>query len=351
MKSEKRKILVTGGCGFIGSNLVNGFADAGHEVTVLDFGGKPFRNDVKFLNINICDKQTVIDACAGMDSIIHNASIVHTKHNKEDIVWAVNHTGSLHIIEACKVHKIPRLVYISSASAVYEGNDIVNGDETLPYSSISQAPYADSKIQAEKDILAFSGKTVTQACAIRPHVVFGAGDNRFMPAILQKAKEGKLKRAIGDRDKLSDFTYVTNLVDAVVAAEDKLVAGSPVCSQAYFITNGEPVAFFDFIEKVLVQLGYPRITGKVPYWLAYFAASVAEGIDTLKGGTLNAENGLTRFAVRYMVTHHYFNIQKAYHDFGWKPKVSLEEGIRLTVAALKKEGKLEGTPAAQRAAA
>lgn len=351
MKSKKRKILVTGGCGFIGSNLVNGFADAGHEVTVLDFGGKPFRNDVKFLNINICDKQTVIDACAGMDSIIHNASIVHTKHNKEDIVWAVNYTGSLHIIEACKVHKIPRLVYISSASAVYEGNDIVNGDETLPYSSISQAPYADSKIQAEKDILAFSGKTVTQACAIRPHVVFGAGDNRFMPAILQKAKEGKLKRAIGDRDKLSDFTYVTNLVDAVVAAEDKLVAGSPVCGQAYFITNGEPVAFFDFIEKVLVQLGYPRITGKVPYWLAYFAASVAEGIDTLKGGTLNAENGLTRFAVRYMVTHHYFNIQKAYRDFGWKPKVSLEEGIRLTVAALKKEGKLEGTPAAQRAAA
>lgn len=351
MTTQKRKILVTGGCGFIGSNIVNGFADAGHEVTVLDLGGKPFRNDVRFLNINICDKQAVIDACAGMDSIIHNASIVHTKHNQEDIVWAVNHGGSLNIIEACKVHRIPRLVYISSASAVYEGNDIINGDETLPYSTISQAPYADSKIKAEKDVLAFSGTTITQVCAIRPHVVFGAGDNRFIPAILQKAKEGKLKRAIGNRDKLSDFTYVSNLVDAVIAAEDKLVAGSPVCGQAYFITNGEPMAFFDFIEKVLVKLGYPPITGKVPYWLAYFAASVVEGIDTLKGGTLNAENGLTRFSVRYMVTHHYFNISKAYRDFGWKPKVSLEEGIRLTVAALKKEGKLAGTPAGQQAAA
>lgn len=351
MSNQKRKILVTGGCGFIGSNLVNGFADAGHEVTVLDFGGKAFRNDVRFLNINICDRQAVINACAGMDSIVHNASIVHTKHNKEDIVWAVNHTGSLNIIEACRAHRIPRLVYISSASAVYEGGDIINGDETLPYSTISQAPYADSKIQAEKDILAFSGTTVTQACAIRPHVVFGAGDNRFMPAILQKAREGKLKRAIGNRDKLSDFTYVSNLVDAVVAAEDKLVAGSPVCGQAYFITNGEPMAFFDFIEKVLVKLGYPPISGKVPYWLAYFAASVAEGIDTLKGGTLNAENGLTRFAVRYMVTHHYFNIGKAYRDFGWKPRVSLEEGIRLTVESLQKEGKLKDTPAAQRVAA
>lgn len=351
MVNEKRNILVTGGCGFIGSNLVNGFVEAGHDVTVLDLGGKPFRNDVRFLNINICDKQAVIDACAGMDTIVHNASIVHTKHNQEEVVWAVNHSGSLNIIEACKAHKIPRLVYISSASAVYEGNDIIHGDETLPYSRISQAPYADSKIQAERDILAFSGKTVTQACAIRPHVVFGAGDNRFMPAILQKAKEGKLTRAIGNRDKLSDFTYVSNLVDAVVAAEDKLVMGAAVCSQAYFITNGEPMAFFDFIEKVLVQLGYPPITGKVPYWLAYFAASVAEGIDTLKGGTLNAENGLTRFAVRYMVTHHYFNIKKAYRDFGWKPKVSLEEGIRLTVDALRKEGKLKDTPVTQRAAA
>lgn len=351
MSVTKRKILVTGGCGFIGSNLVNGFVQAGHEVTVLDFGGKPFRNDVRFLNINICDKQAVIEACAGMDSIVHNASLVHTKHNKEEIIWAVNYTGSLNIIEACKVHKIPRLVYISSASAVYEGSDIENGDESLPYSSISQAPYADSKIQAEKDILAFSGKTVTQACAIRPHVVFGAGDNRFMPAILQKAKEGKLKRAIGDRDKLSDFTYVSNLVDAVVAAENQLIAGAAVCGQAYFITNGEPMPFFDFIEKVLIELGYPRITGKVPYWLAYCAAAIAEGIDTLKGGTLNAENGLTRFAVRYMVTHHYFSIKKAKRDFGWTPKITLTEGITLTVAALRKEAEQKGLKSPQKAAA
>lgn len=334
---EKRNILVTGGCGFIGSNLVNGFVVAGHKVKVLDFGGKPFRDDVEFLNVNICDKQAVIDACEGADTIVHNASLVHTKHNKESVIWEVNHQGTLNVMEACRVHSIPRLVYISSASAVYEGEDIANGDESLPYSTISQAPYADSKIQAEKDVLAFSGNGITQCCAIRPHVVFGAGDNRFMPAILQKAREGKLKRAIGNRDKLSDFTYVSNLVDAVVMAEDKLVAGSPVCGQAYFITNGEPMAFFDFVEKVLVALGYPPITGKVPYWLAYSVAAIAEGIDTLKGGTLNAENGLTRFSVRYMVTHHYFSIDKARRDFGWQPKVSLDEGIQLTVAALKQE--------------
>ncbi len=325
-----RKILITGGQGFVGRALVDRFADLGFQVTCVDMIDQPFREDVKFLKLDIRDAAAVKAACAGMDSIIHNASLVHTKHNREEDVWAVNLGGTENILAACEAHNIPRLVYISSASAVYEGQDIENGDENLPYSSISQAPYADSKIAAEKKALAFSGTGATRTCAIRPHVVFGAGDRRFIPAILEKAKAGKLKRAVGNRDKLSDFTYIDNLVDAVVAVEAQLTPGSAVCGQAYFITNGEPMAFFDFIEKMLVQMGYPPITGKVPYWLAYSVAAIAEAIDTLKGGTLNAEDGLTRFAVRYMVTHHYFNIDKARRDFGWQPKISLDEGIRLT---------------------
>ncbi|MDX1695152.1 MAG: NAD-dependent epimerase/dehydratase family protein [Ketobacteraceae bacterium] len=331
----KKKVLVTGGCGFIGRNLVDGFADSGCDVTVLDFNGKPFRDDVRFINLDIRDRQGVLDACQGMETVIHNASVVHTKHNQEEAVWAINYDGTRHVIDACHEHDIKKLIYISSASAVYEGQDIENGDETLPYSRISQAPYADSKIKAEKEVLAFNGKGVTQTCAVRPHVVFGIGDNRFLPAILEKAAKGKLKRQIGDRDKLSDFTYVSNLVDAVLMAEARLEPGSPVSGQAYFITNGEPMAFFDFVEKVLIELGYPPIKGKVPYWLAYFVAMVAEAIDTLKGGTLNDESGLTRFAVRYMVTHHYYSIEKAYRDFGWQPRVSLAEGIKRTVSALK----------------
>lgn len=335
--ADKRRILITGGCGFIGRNLVNGFADRGFDVTVLDFRGEPFRADVTFRNADIRDRQAVVDACAGMESVVHNASLVHTKQNREADVWAVNQGGTLNIIEACRVQGVSRLVYISSASAVYEGEDIENGDETLPYSRISQAPYADSKIQAEKDVLAFSGTGRTQACAIRPHVVFGPGDNRFVPAILEKAAAGRLSRAVGKRDKLSDFTYVSNLVDAVLAAEERLTPGSPVCGQAYFVTNGEPMAFFDFVEQFIVQLGHPPIRGRVPYWLAYSVAAIAESIDTLRGGTLNAENGLTRFAIRYLVTHHYYDIAKARRDLDWEPRVSLEEGIALTAASLVAE--------------
>ncbi|MGJ8670316.1 MAG: SDR family NAD(P)-dependent oxidoreductase [Oceanococcus sp.] len=339
--TTSRNILVTGGCGFIGKALAEGFIQQGHKVTALDMSEHNLPQGAHFVRCDIRDKDAVITACEGMDSIIHNASVVHTANSRAEDIWAINHTGSLNIIEACKTHAIPRLVYISSASAVYEGKDIENGDESLPYSRISQAPYADSKIQAEKDSLAFSGKADTLSCAIRPHVVFGPGDNRFIPAILEKAAQGKLKRAIGNRDKLSDFTYISNLVEAVVSAENKLAPGSAVCGQAYFVTNGEPRAFFDFIEDFLVELGYPPINNTVPYWLAYSVAALAEGFDTLKGGTLNKENGLTRFAVRYMVTHHYFNIEKAKRDLNWQPRVNLAEGIKLTIAALPEQQRVE----------
>lgn len=334
-ENTSRKILITGGQGFVGRAMVERFAELGHQVVCADVREAPFRDDVEFLQVDIRDRETVLKACEGVDSIIHNASMVHTKHNREEDVWTVNLGGTENILEACQAHSIPRLVYISSASAVYEGRDIENGDETLSYSRISQAPYADSKIAAEKAVLAFSGTAATQACALRPHVIFGGGDNRFIPTIVEKAEEGKLNRAVGNRDKLSDFTYISNLVDAVVAAEERLAPGAAVCGQAYFITNGEPMVWFDFIEKLLVEMGYPPIKGKVPFWLAYSVAAIAEWIDTLKGGTLNAENGLTRFSIRYMVTHHYFDISKARRDLEWEPAVSLDQGIKLTVQQLE----------------
>ncbi len=88
----------------------------------------------------------------------------------------------------------------------------------------------------------------------------------------------------------------------------------------------------------MLEFGYPKFKGHVPYWLAYSVAAIFETIDTLRGGEPKGETGLTRFAVNYMMTDHYFCIDKAKKDLDWKPKVSLAEGIKLTVAALKEKG-------------
>ena len=281
--------------------------------------------------VDIRDTEALTQLCDGVTTLFHNASLVHTKQNRVDDVWSVNLGGSRSVLRAAWAARVRKLVYVSTASAVYEGNDIERGDETLPYSRKSQAPYADSKIAAEQEILAASGQRGVLTCAIRPHVIFGPGDRRFIPAIVDKARAGKLRLSVGLRNqKLSDFTYVDNLIDALLLADERLTPGSPVAGQAYFVTNGEPLPFFDFVRKVLAELGLPKIVGAVPYPIAYAAAAIKEGLDTLRGGTLNAEDGMSRFAVRYMVRHHYFDITKARRDLGYSPRVSLDEGIRLT---------------------
>jgi nucleoside-diphosphate-sugar epimerase len=272
-------------------------------------------------------------------SIFHNASLVHTKHNREEDVWSVNLGGTRSVLRAAWDNGVKKLVYVSTASAVYEGRDIEKGDEHMPYAQKSQAPYADSKIAAEREVLSANGQRGLATCAIRPHVVFGPGDGRFLPAIVKRAKAGSLRLSVGlNNKKLSDFTYVENLIDALLAADERLALGSKVAGQAYFVTNGEPLPFFEFVGKVLKELDLPPIVGAVPYPLAYAAAALKEGLDTLRGGTLNAEDGMSRFAVRYMVKHHYFDIHKAQEHLGYAPRVSLEQGIRLTCAALKREG-------------
>lgn len=339
MQTNSQVSLVTGGAGFVGRALVDALLARGDRVIVVEPTGEPWRDDIQFERADVRDGERLAELCAGVTSVFHNASLVHTKHNREDDVWSVNLGGTRAVLRACWAQRVPKLVYVSTASAVYEGKDIERGDESLPYARVSQAPYADSKIAAEQEVLAANGQRGVSTCAIRPHVVFGPGDRRFLPAVLSKAKAGKLRLSVGVHNrKLSDFTYVDNLVEALLLADERLGPDSPVGGQAYFITNGEPMPFFDFVGRVLRELGLPKIVGGVPYPIAYAAAAIKEGIDTLRGGTLNAEDGMSRFAVRYMVRHHYFDIGKARRELGYVPKVGLNEAIRLTCQELRRQG-------------
>ena len=333
--------LVTGGCGFLGAAIARGLQARGDRVIVLDVAEECPLENVEYRRVDIRDEAAVIEACRGADTIVHNASIVHTKWNKVDVVWAVNLGGTENMLKAAKENGIERFIYVSSGSVVYEGKDIENGDESLPYASTSQAPYADSKIEAEKRVLAANGDGGLATCALRPHVVFGPGDQRFLPALLKNAKAGRLRAQIGRGVWLSDYTYVTNMVDAVLLADAALEKDgleSIAAGSAYFITNGEPMPFWDFVRKVAARLGFPPIKYTVPKSLMYGIAAVKEGIDTLKGGTLNAEDGLTRFAIRYMCTHHYFSIDKARRELGYDPSISVDEGIELTCQHLEAQG-------------
>ena len=332
-----RLSVVTGGLGFVGAHLVDGLRARGDEVRVLDIRDQGPRDDVEYRKVDIADPAALAEACAGAETVFHNASLVHTKHNRESDVWRVNLTGTENVIAACRRQGTGRLVYVSSASVVYDGKDIQNGDETLPYAKSIQAPYAASKIAAEKQVLAANDASLATV-SLRPHVIFGPGDRRLLPALLAHARAGRLRFQVGRGTWLSDYTYATNLIDALLLADEGLAPGAPISGQAYFITNGEPMAFWGFVQRVLARLGFPPIRYRLPHQLVYGIAAIKEGIDTLRGGTLDAEDGLTRFAIRYMCTHHYFSIERARRELGYDPKVSVDEGIELTCRNLEATG-------------
>ncbi|WP_423928874.1 NAD-dependent epimerase/dehydratase family protein [Candidatus Palauibacter sp.] len=136
-------VLVTGGCGFIGAAVASAFADAGRAVRVVSPRCRPFRQDVRFLDLDIRD-------AAGL-------------------------------VPACRQAGVRKLVHISSASVVYEGRDIEAGDESLPYAGTSPSAYTDSKIASKKRVLEFAAGSERSACTLRPHIVLGPGDQRFLP--------------------------------------------------------------------------------------------------------------------------------------------------------------------------
>ncbi|MFO0550994.1 MAG: NAD-dependent epimerase/dehydratase family protein [Polyangiaceae bacterium] len=328
-------VLVTGSSGFVGRPLVTALVERGDQVVALDVSPPPsgLGPSVRALQGDLRDRATLTKACTGVDTVIHVASRVQTRGHDAEEVFAINVDGTRTLLSVCREQGVKRFVYVSSASVVYDGKDIEGGDERLPYPHSFHAPYAETKAIAEREILAQNGRDGLLTCSIRPHVIFGPGDTRFFPAVAGRARDGKLKAYVGDATKLSDFTYVDNLVDALLLAADALQPGSAVAGQAYFVTNGEPVAFWEFVGRLLDGLGYPRPRFKVPYPIAYSAAAVRERLDALRG-IPTAEQSLTRFAIRYLTTHHYFSHAKATRDFGYKPKVDISEGIRRTIAAM-----------------
>ena len=172
--------------------------------------------------------------------------------------------------------------------------------------------------------------------------MFGPGDGRFLPALIQRANAGRLKYGVGRGRKISDFTYIDNLVDALVGAGEKLLDEKMLGGEAFFVTNGEPMPFWDFVDKVLVAMNKPVTKARIPFSIAYFVAAMAEGINTLKGKTPTQEDGLTRFAIRYMCTHHYFSIDKARSQLGYDPAISIDDGIARTVEHLRSVGAIVG---------
>lgn len=262
-------------------------------------------------------------AVVGVDVVFHVAARAGVWGRYADY-FATNVTGTENILAACRKHGVQKLVYTSTPSVVHTGVDLEGVDESIPYPKHFDAAYPETKALAEKAVLAANGPDLATV-ALRPHLIWGPGDPHLIPRLLARAREGKLRR-IGSRAVKVDVTYIDNAADAHLLAAEKLAPGSPVSGKTYFISNGEPVELWGFIDRILAEAGLPPITRTVSAWKARLAGRVLEWV--YRGLRLPGEPSMTRFVANQMSTSHWYNISAARRDLGYEPRVSIEEGMQ-----------------------
>eukprot|EP00656_Telonema_subtile_P055661 TRINITY_DN8684_c0_g1_i2.p1 TRINITY_DN8684_c0_g1~~TRINITY_DN8684_c0_g1_i2.p1 ORF type:complete len:541 (+),score=137.12 TRINITY_DN8684_c0_g1_i2:148-1770(+) len=327
--------LVTGGCGFVGRKIVEALRKGGQRVLVLDHKPMPdipawrVTEKVSYMQADMRDQEAVTRACAGIETIFHTARM-SDPNGEYALLSATNVTGTKVLLAAAKQQGVRSLVYTSSVSVVVDGNDINGGDESMPYSCSHLDHASATKCLAERLVLEANCESL-YTCALRPEMVFGPGDNHFVPQILDKAREGEMTHMIGDGDNVVDFTYIDNVILAHLLAAEHLFQDSPVCGSAYFITNGEVMPFWEFLRGILDGMGFPVPSKAIGTKLAYTTALALEKVGGLLNYFVRFKPKLTRQLVFNMSKNHYFQHTKATKDFGYKPVVALEDGIRRTL--------------------
>jgi nucleoside-diphosphate-sugar epimerase len=329
------KALVTGGGGFLGGAIVRLLRERGDTVRSFARGSYPALAllGVEQVQGDLTDREAVLRAAAGCDIVFHVAAKAGVWGSYADY-YRANVTGTENVLAACRAHGIGRLVHTSSPSVVFTGEDVEGGDETLPYPAHFEAHYPRTKAQAERLVLAANDSGLATV-ALRPHLIWGPGDNHLVPRIIARRKAGRLRR-IGNRPCLVDTVYVDNAARAHLLAADRLAPGSPVAGKAYFISNGEPLPLWEMVNRILAAAALPPVTRTVSPGAAYAAGTLCEALWTLF--RLPGEPPMTRFLARELATAHWFDITAVRRDLGYQPAISIDEGM-VRLAAWLAQGK------------
>ncbi|ESO89403.1 hypothetical protein LOTGIDRAFT_125131, partial [Lottia gigantea] len=321
------RCLVIGGCGFLGRHLLEKLLERGYEVQAFDVR-KSFDDDrIKVFVGDLCKKEELLPALQDVDIVFHCATPAPLSNNKA-LFYKVNYEGTKTIILACKEMKIKKFVLTSSASVVYEGKDILNGKEDLPYAKNPIDYYTETKILQEKVVLGANDDNF-HSVAVRPHGIFGPRDPHMIPTSVEMARKGKTKFIIGQN--IVDFTFVENVVHGHILAAESLHRDSVVCGKAYHITNDEPIYFWTFMTKLLTSFGYDAPKYNLPYSLVYFIALLLQFVCWILSPLVEIKPTFTPMKVALAGTHHYYDCSRAKRDLKYKPLVSLDDAIERAV--------------------
>ncbi|KAK4128391.1 hypothetical protein N657DRAFT_676188 [Parathielavia appendiculata] len=365
-KPELGSVMVIGGCGFLGHHVVRLLLrDYTCSVSVIDLrctrNRRPDSDGVAYFEADITDaaKLESIFSKVKPDVVIHTASpaaqgsdsVSHALFKK------VNVDGTEAVVKACQKTGVKALVYTSSASVMSDNrSDLINADERWPLvrGKDQSEYYSETKAAAEELVLAANRASAAPhllTCAIRPSGIMGEGDTMVLYHLINILRQGRDNVQVGDNDNLFDFTYVENVAHGhLLAARALLLTAAAktipldherVDGEAFIITNDSPVYFWDFARAVWAAAGSPRGTEHVKV-LPRSVGMVLGYFSEWFFWIINKPPTFNRQRIIYSCMTRYYNISKAKKRLGYRPLVSLDEGVRRSVKwTLEQEKKAE----------
>ncbi|WP_108127398.1 NAD-dependent epimerase/dehydratase family protein [Saccharospirillum mangrovi] len=314
------KLLITGGTGMLGQALIRQSA-ATHTVRFTGRNralGQTLANThgAEFFAVDLADQSGLMNACAGVDAVIHCAALSSPWGKRTDFETA-NVTGTENLLRAADKQNVSRFVHISTPSLYFDFADALNIRETQPLPGHFCNDYATTKARAEQAVLASKLHSVI----LRPRGIFGPADNAILPRIIAAVRNGTLWLPSGRNPKV-DLTYVDNVADAALLAATKTVTSGAI----YNISNGEPVQLLDVLACLFDAIDIPTRIRTLPYPLL---APVVAGVEQLhRWLPTQREPQLTRYSAALFHYHQTLDIERARTELGYAPQVSIDEGIR-----------------------
>ena len=313
--------FVTGGSGFIGGRLIQRLAGDGVAVralarsdasaqTVADRGAEPVRGDLS-------DRDSLEAGAAGADLAFHLAAHVVEWGPWEEFERG-NVDGTENVLAACAAAGVRRFVHCGTEAALMAGDPLVNVDEQAPLRPDSPAPYPATKARAELAVRR-ANRSDFETLTVRPRFVWGKGDTTLLPGMIAAVEQGKWAWVGGGRN-VTDTAHVDNVVEGLLLAAEKGRAG-----EAYFVTDGEPVVFREFVTALIETQGVEPPDRSLPAWTAAPLARITEAAWKLL--PLRGEPPMTRFRAWILTQECTIDISKARRELGYEPIASHEQGL------------------------
>jgi nucleoside-diphosphate-sugar epimerase len=313
--------FVTGGSGFIGGTLVRRLRADERRVRALarsdasaaklaDLGAEPARGDLD-------DAASIRAGAEGCDVAFHAAAAVLEWGSRAEFVRG-NVTGTENALRGCREAGVRRFVHVGTEAALMVGQPLVQVDESAPLRPDSKAHYPATKAMAEQAVRA-ANEDGFETVVVRPRLVWGPGDTTILPGLVEAVEQGRFSWIGGGRH-LTDTTHVDNVVEGLVLGAER---GRP--GEAYFVTDGEPIEFREFVTALLSTRGVTPPDRNTPPALARAAAASLEALWRLTGR--RSAPPVTRLAVWLSSLECTIDISKAREELGYAPLKSREQGL------------------------